>query len=392
MPIGTTTWTTSTRTVEWLSQLGFIMKTYNKLYEEIISFENLILAWQKARKGKTKKDYVIKFEEFLFHNLMALHYELKYKSYKPKELVSFVLRDPKTRVISKSDFRDRVVHHAVCNVLEPIFDKTFINDSCANRIGKGNLYGLNRLEKFVKKVSKNGLTAKNIFQDTNYVVGYCLKADIKHYFQTVDHEILLNIIKRKITDDKTIWLINLILSNNSSSIWGGANAPRGMPLGNLTSQFFANIYLNELDYFVKHVLKTKYYLRYVDDFVILHNSKEKLEIWKEKIDRFLKAKLKLELHPQKSRIIPLSRGIDFVGFRNFYYYKLVRKRNIRKMQKRLNSLKTGEIPYWKLMESYQGWQAYAKWANSFNLRKEILKEIQGIKKTLKDKNTSFLKT
>ena len=153
-----------------------------------------------------------------------------------------------------------------------------------------------------------------------------------------------------------------------------------MPLGNLTSQFFANIYLNEFDYFAKHVLKAKYYIRYVDDFVILHGSKEQLEEWKNKIDEFLRARLKLELHHQKSKIIPLSRGIDFVGFRKFYYFTLIRKRNIRKMQNRVCALRNSEISYWNLMNSYQGWQAYVKWANSFNLRRRILMEIYEIKK------------
>jgi retron-type reverse transcriptase len=167
------------------------MKTYTQIYKEIISFENLILAWKKARKGKTRKGYVIEFEQELFCNLMALHYELKYETYKPKPLVSFVLRDPKTRVISKSDFRDRIVHHAIVNILEPIFDRTFIYDSCANRKGKGNLFALKRFDYFKRKVSRNGLIAKNLFNDNNYVSGYCLKADIKHYFQEVDCNVLI---------------------------------------------------------------------------------------------------------------------------------------------------------------------------------------------------------
>jgi len=148
-----------------------------------------------------------------------------------------------------------------------------------------------------------------------------------------------------------------------------------MPLGNLTSQFFANVYLNELDYFVKHKLKAKYYIRYVDDFVILHKSREQLEKWKEQIDFFLKEKLKLKLHPDKSKIIPLSRGIDFVGFRNFYYHKLLRKRNIRKMLSVVSRYKNGEISKEKLLESFQGWNAYAKWANSYNLRREVVRKI-----------------
>ena len=147
----------------------------------------------------------------------------------------------------------------------------------------------------------------------------------------------------------------------------------------MTSQFFANIYLNELDYFVKHKLKAKFYIRYVDDFVLLSDSKSQLKEWKEKIDFFLNEKLKLELHPEKSKIISLSRGIDFVGFRSFYYHRLIRKRNIRKMVRRINKLKNCEISYWKLMESYQGWQAYVKWADSFKLRKKMLREIHKIK-------------
>jgi retron-type reverse transcriptase len=189
------------------------MKSHSNLYEKMISFENLILAWKNARKGKTRKGYVIEFEQELFCNLMALHYELKYETYKPKPLVSFVLRDPKTRVISKSDFRDRIVHHAVVNILEPIFDRTFIYDSCANRKGKGNLFALKRFDYFKRKVSRNGLIAKNPFNDNNYVSGYCLKADIKHYFQEVDCNVLINIIGRKIKDDKTVFLIRKILEN-----------------------------------------------------------------------------------------------------------------------------------------------------------------------------------
>ena len=148
-----------------------------------------------------------------------------------------------------------------------------------------------------------------------------------------------------------------------------------MPLGNLTSQFFANVYLNELDYFVKHKLMAKYYIRYVDDFIILHNSKPQLEIWKQEINNFLKEKLKLELHSEKSRIIPLSRGIDFVGFRNFYYFKLLRKRNIIKMKNKIKLFNEGKISYKKLLESFQGWLAYAKWANSYNLTKNIIKNF-----------------
>lgn len=249
------------------------MQNYKNLYHEIYSFQNLFLAYKKARKGKTKKNYVKQFEENLYENLFKLQEELKSQTYKPKLLITFILRDPKTRRISKSDFRDRIVHHALVRVIEPIFDKTFIYDSCANRKGKGNLFALKRFEKFVKKVSRNGKI--NGWFNNNQVKGYCFKADIKHYFQEIDHEILLNIVKRKISDEKVIWLIERILKNNSR---GGQTAfTNGMPLGNLTSQFFANVYLSELDYFVKHNLRAKYYIRYVDDFVIIIFSKSQLK-------------------------------------------------------------------------------------------------------------------
>jgi len=152
-----------------------------------------------------------------------------------------------------------------------------------------------------------------------------------------------------------------------------------MPLGNLTSQFFANVYLNELDYFVKHKLRARYYIRYVDDFVILHKSKKQLEIWKEQIDKFLLQKLKLELHPDKSKVGSLSRGVDFVGFRNFYYHTLLRKRNLRKIIYKIKKYKEGEISKEKVLESFQGWNAYAKWANTLKLRRRVARKIASIK-------------
>ena len=148
-----------------------------------------------------------------------------------------------------------------------------------------------------------------------------------------------------------------------------------MPLGNLTSQFFANVYLNELDYFVKHELKAKYYIRYVDDFVILHQSKLLLEVWKEEVGKFLLEKLKLEIHTEKSKIISLSKGIDFLGFRNFYHFRLLRKRNIRSVKRKIMMFSQGKISREKMAEIFQGWNAYAKWANTFKLRRDAFENI-----------------
>lgn len=187
------------------------MKTYKDLYPKIYDLKNLILAFKKARKGKTKKLYVIEFENNLRKNLFDLHKELKNQTYQPKSLETFILRDPKTRKISKSDFRDRIIHHAIINILEPIFEPLFIYDSCANRKNKGNLFALKKFYQFLRKISENGKT-KGIF-NKNQVKGYCLKADIKHYFQSVNHEILVKIIEQKITDENVICLIKKILEN-----------------------------------------------------------------------------------------------------------------------------------------------------------------------------------
>ncbi len=370
--------------------------TYNKLYNEITNWRNLVRAWKKARKHKTKKKDIIEFEANLRENLLKLQEELKKQTYKPKPLKDKIIKDPKTRKISISDFRDRIIHHAICNIIEPIFDKRFIYDSCANRKGKGNLFAIKRFDDFAREISENG-KLKNLI-DNNQIKGYCLKADIKHYFEEVNHNILISIIQKKIKDEKAIWLIKQILNNlpktrsaldpariSHISFVSQSRSPppperdkKGMPLGNLTSQFFANVYLNELDQFVKHKLRAKYYIRYVDDFVIIHQDKKQLSKWKQRIEEFLAEKLGLELHPQKSKVVSLSRGVDFVGFRNFYHFKLLRKRNLRKISFRIEQYREGKISKEKLLESFNGWNAYAKWANSLGIRRGILKRINAL--------------
>ena len=213
--------------------------------------------------------------------------------------------------------------------------------------------------------------------DSNSIEGYIFKADLKHYFETVDHEILIKILRKKIRDESLIWLIKQILNN-----FGGKEKGKGMPLGNYTSQFFANVYLNELDYFVKHNLKVKYYIRYVDDFVILHKNRNKLEYYyKPKVRVYIKT-LNLEIHPDKSNIIPLHKGTQFLGYRIFYHHKLLRKRNLKKFDKRfkihLKAYRKGIITKEELLEKLQGWFGYSQWANTYKLRAEILRKIEKI--------------
>ena len=202
--------------------LGHIykMKTYKNLYGKLCSLNNLEIAFKKARKGKTKRSYVIKFKKNLEKELKKLQDELISLTYYPKSLKRIIIRDPKTRVIHTSAFRDRVIHHALINIIEPLFEKIFIYDSYANRKNKGTLKAVQRFDYFKRKVSKNGKLLKSSI-DNNQVSGYCLKADIKHYFDEVDHNILIEIIKRKIKDEKVILLIEKILKNKVFGMGGG---------------------------------------------------------------------------------------------------------------------------------------------------------------------------
>jgi retron-type reverse transcriptase len=347
----------STNAVGTLSTMTI---TYSNLYSQLCSYDNLLLAFKKAKKRKARKPYVLEFEASLEANLKQFQWELQNETYLPTPLKTFIIREPKTRKISKSHFRDRIIHHAICNIIEPIFQKTFIYDSFANQKGKGTHLALRRFDYFKRKVSRN-----------NFISCYVLKADVKHYFDTVDQNILIKIISKKIKDEKLISLIRKILENHKTKEKG-----KGMPLGNLTSQFFANVYLNELDYFVKHKLRAKYYIRYVDDFVILHKSKNKLRFYKNKIDEFLKLQLKIKLHPNKCKIKHVSCGASLLGFRVFYYHKLLRKSNFRKFQRKFSKLEDAHIAkavnFTSLLNFLNGWLGYAMHANTYKLRCSIL--------------------
>jgi RNA-directed DNA polymerase len=351
------------------------MKTHKNLYKKLCSEENLILAFKKARKDKNKKPSVIEFEQNLEENLKKLSHELLNFTYTPKRLRRFVIRDPKTRTIHASAFRDRVVHHAIINVLRPIYEKIFIHDSYASRLEKGTHNAVQRFKLFMRKISRNGKIIKRE-SNRNKIQGYVLKADIRHYFNTVDHDVMISILRRKVKDEKVIWLIRQNLDNFDCTIEG-----KGMPLGNYTSQFLANVYLNELDYFVKHKLKIRYYIRYVDDFVILHRRKRTLGYYQQKINRYLQC-LKIELHPDKSQIMPLCNGVSFLGYRVFYHHKLLRKRNKRtferKFERKLQQFYNGNMTKEKLVESLQGWFGYAKWANTYKLRMAVKDKIKDI--------------
>lgn len=268
------------------------------------------MAWKEFKKGKSKKKDVQKFAKNLKQNILNLHTKLNTKTYKHSKYFSFYVKDPKLRHIHKASVKDRVLHHAVFRILYPVFDKTFIFDSYSCRLNKGTHRAINRLEKFARKVSKNN--SKNCF---------VLKCDIRKFFDSIDQDILLDLIKHKVLDQKIIWLVNKIIKS----------FPRGIPLGNITSQIFANIYLNELDKFVKHKLRIKYYIRYCDDFIILSRDKIYLQSLIPIISDFLEKSLKLSLHPQKIFIRKYRQGVDFLGYVCFPYYRILRPKTKKRM-------------------------------------------------------------
>ena len=301
------------------------VKTQNSIvsnYSQLISIESLFQAWREFKRGIRNKMDVQVFERNLEDNLFDLERKLETKTYKHGNYQDFYINDPKRRHIHKALVGDRIVHHLLYKYLYGLFDNTFIFDSYSCRLGKGTHKTVDRLEKFARIVSKN-------YKEKCW----SLKLDIKKFFDSIDHQILLNLISDKVEDENIIWLIREVIQSFSTPNRG--LTPKGMPLGNLTSQIFANIYLNELDQFVKHELKIKYYIRYADDFVILDGSIEKLIHYVNIMESFLEKKLKLKLHTKKIIIRKLAQGIDFCGYVVLPHYCLVRTKTRNRIFKRV---------------------------------------------------------
>lgn len=296
------------------------MKKFNKNYVEIISKENLLLAWERFLVGKRKKNDVILFQAKLVFYLINLHQSLREKTYAHQPYHAFNISDPKPRNIHKATVRDRVLHHLLYQELYPYFDKKFIHDSYSCRLYKGTHKAIKRFETFAGQVSKN--YTKQCF---------VLKCDIRKFFASVNHEILKKILEKSIEDKNILWLLNQVID----SFWTDNEKLVGLPLGNLTSQLLVNIYMNEFDQFVKNELKEKYYIRYADDFVFLGRDKNHLENLIPKISTFLENELKLSLHPNKVFIKTISSGVDFLGWINFPKHRVLRTSTKRKMFRNL---------------------------------------------------------
>lgn len=318
----------------------------------------MLSAWKEFKRGKGKKEDVQQFEFNLEDNIFQLHFDLKSKNYQPLPYKSFYVSDPKLRHIHKAMVRDRIVHQAIYRVLIDIFEKKFIFDSYSCRLEKGTHMAVNRLSDFCRRESQN--YTKNI---------YGLKCDVKKFFDNIDHVILKDLIKHTITDQEAIWLLDKII--NSFAI----KQNKGLPLGNVTSQLLANIYLNELDWFLKQTIKIKYYLRYTDDFVVISQNKDYLLSLIKPIGKFLNNKLSLKLHPRKVQIRKISRGLDFLGYVTLPYYRVLRTRTKRRMFKKIGQkqrlLAVGSINEEKFNQSIQSYYGVLKHCRGFKIWRKV---------------------
>lgn len=346
------------------------MKTYKNLFDHICSFENLLWAARKAQKGKRSKHHTARFYTELEKELIQLQRELKSGHYQPGPYRAFYIYDPKKRLISAAPYRDRVVHHAVCNIIEPLFEKTFIYDSYANRKGKGTHRAIQRYQEFCRKND------------------FVLKCDIKKYFPSIDHEILKQEIRRKIACQKTLQLIDKIIDSSNpqeeiieyfsgDDLFTPFNRRRGLPIGNLTSQFFANVYLNRFDHYIKEKMNCHHYIRYVDDFVIFENDKKKLQEIKKWMVVYLSG-WRLKMNEKKFRIYRVEEGVEFLGHRIFREFRLLKKQNIIRFKRRLRRYQEaffkGDLSMEKLTQSIKSWVAHASHADTWRLRKKIFSE------------------
>lgn len=298
------------------------MRIFPHLFEKMVSAKHLFLCWDYFKRGKNKKEEIVCFERHLEDHIFQLEEELQTFTYKHAPYTYFTVCDPKERNISKACVRDRLVHQMLHSVLTYVFDKTFIFHSLSSRLGKGTHLGLFYLKKMIKKVSLNGKKPC-----------YALKMDIRRFFDTINHDILKALIRKTIKDEKVLKIVDIVIDSFKTK--KRPFEPIGVPLGNVTSQIFANIYLHELDFFVKNMLKQRYYLRYSDDFIILSDDEKSLRDCLGPIQTFLQVHLKLELHPRKISLRKLSQGIDFLGYVVFMKYSILRVRTKHRLKRRL---------------------------------------------------------
>jgi RNA-directed DNA polymerase len=336
------------------------------LQDQLIAWENIRLAYKNASRGKRGQAPAAEFEMLLADHLLELQKELQEQTYQPGQYHSFYIHEPKKRLISAAPFRDRVVHHALCNVITPIFEKRFIPASYANRVGKGTHRALNECQKYVRRYK------------------YVLQCDVKQFFPSIDHMLLRDGLQDMLPDDSVLWLIDKILESGAGILFEeyemvyfpkddlfALQRPRGLPIGNLTSQWWANCYLNQLDQFVKRELSCQAYLRYVDDFLLFANDKKTLWMWRQAIIERLRS-LRLTIHEERAIPRPVTDGIRFLGFVAYPEKRLLkREKGIAYQRKLKGLLKTASNKIIKA--SVQSWINHLRYGDTWALRKAILR-------------------
>lgn len=356
------------------------MKRCGHLFERVCAWENLWRAALKARRGKRQRKNVAEFEFNRENHLLALREQLLTERYRPGAYWSFPIFEPKQRLISAAPYRDRVVHHAVCRVVEPIWERSFIADSYACRLGKGSLAAMQTARKFCRQFR------------------YVLKCDIQKFFPSIDHHILLNLIQRKIKDERLLRLLQVIIERPFP---GQADCTRfpgddlftpierrcGLPIGNQTSQFFGNMMLNPLDHFIKQDLRFPGYVRYADDFLICSDDKARLHRVRDEIKDFL-LHFRLRIHPQKSVVIPVRCGVPFLGYRLFPNRTLLASKHLKQLRNRLRKFEArsadGQLTAEEILMSLQSWWGYAMHADSRKIVHDILGDFPFIEEIRKN--------
>lgn len=350
------------------------MKQYRHLWHGIIAFENLLAAFRKAARGKRSRAGVAGFAFRLEENLVELRQALLDGSYRPGGYTNFVVHDPKRRLISAAPFRDRVVHHALMNITGPLFERSFIDDTYANRVGKGTHRALDRCTHYLRRYR------------------YVLPMDVRQFFPSIDHALLLDNLGGTIGDAKALQLCRLLLASGEGVLQEeyamvyfpgddlfAINRPRGLPIGNLTSQSWANVYLNPLDHFIKRQLRAPGYVRYVDDMLFFSDSKAELHAWRQSVIDQLAA-LRLTVHENRAQVQPTGTGVPFLGFQVFPTHRRLKRRKGIQAQRRLQGLarqyRAGEISQLRVKASVVGWINHVRHGDTWGLRDAILRKVR----------------
>lgn len=340
---------------------------FHNVWPQVFDWENLLLAYRKARRGKRRQAEIQDFSFNLEYELAAILRNLSNHNYQPGAFRQFTVRDRKLRLISAAPFRDRVVQHALMNVVEPELDKIFIDESFASRKHKGVH------------------AAVRLYRQWDNRYAYALKVDIRRYFDSIDHQLL-----KQIDDPDVCWLFNTIIDSSPQPLkpWSVMSADEdlvdfaqrvvGLPLGNLTSQFFGNVYLNDLDHFIKQELKIPAYLRYLDDMILLADSKSRMWDWYEQIEKFLAIE-RIGLHPNKKTLVPVAAGLDVLGYRVFPNTTRLSRNSGYKFRRKLHRLakayKENRMKLHTIKLHVAGWLGHARQADTVGLCNAILSEV-----------------